>query len=304
MIIICDECKTRHQLDDHLITKPLFKVRCSKCKHIFSVDLSPKEDIVELKQTTEKPDKKIIAICNQKGGVAKTSTCLNLGVSLSLLGKRVLLIDFDAQANLSLLLGKNNEPSFYEVAQKQIAFSKAIKNVYPNVWLLPANSRIALLARQALQNPKEFDGFLHNTLDPIKSHFDYILIDTPPSVKFFTPHALMAADFVIIPTQCEFLAMNGVIQMESVIRALSNANHPLDYRILVTLYDEKNTASKVIFAKLKAKFSNKVFDTVISLDYKMQESQIVNEPLVHYDPNSKAAKQYRELAQQVESVLR
>jgi len=114
----------------------------------------------------------------------------------------------------------------------------------------------------------------------------------------------MAADFVVIPTQCEFSAMNGVIQMESVIRALSNANHPLDYRILVTLYDEKNTASKVIYAKLKAKFANKVFDTVISLDYKMQESQIVNEPLVHYDPNSKAAKQYRELAQQIEIVLR
>lgn len=302
MIIVCDECKTRHQLDDHLITKPLFKVRCSKCKHIFSVDLSPKDDIVELKQTIQKPDKKVIAICNQKGGVAKTSTCLNLGISLSLLGKRVLMCDFDAQANLSLLLGKNNEPSLYEVAQKQIAFSKAIKNIYPNVWLLPANSRIALLARQALQNPKEFDGFLHNTLEPIKAHFDYILIDTPPSVKFFTPHALMAADFVIVPTQCEFLAMNGVIQMESIIRALMPTNS-LDYRILVTLYDEKNTASKVVYAKLKDKFKNKVFDTVISLDYKMQESQIVNEPLIHYDPNSKAAKQYRELAQQLEIIL-
>jgi chromosome partitioning protein len=296
MIIICDECQTKHQLDEHLITKPLFKVRCSKCKHIFSVDLSPKEDIVELKQSSEKPVKKVIAICNQKGGVAKTSSCLNLGVSLSLLGKRVLLIDFDAQANLSLLLGKNNEASFYEISQKQIAFSKAIKNVYPNVWLLPANSRLALLARQALQNPKEFDNFLSDTLKPIKAHFDYILIDTPPSVKFFTPHALMAADFVIVPTQCEFLAMNGVIQMDSIIHAMQTI-HPIDYRILVTLFDEKNTASKVILAKLKAKFPDKVFDTVISLDYKMQESQIINQPLINYDKNSTAAKQYHELAQ-------
>jgi chromosome partitioning protein len=303
MIIVCNECKTRHQLDDHLITKPLFKVRCSKCKHIFSIDLSPKEDIHELKQTLEKTDRKVIAICNQKGGVAKTSTCLNLGVSLSLYGKKVLLIDFDAQANLSLLVGKNNEPSFYEAVQKQIAFSKAIKNIYPNVWILPANSRIALLARQALQNPKEFDGFLHNTLEPIKSHFDYILIDTPPSVKFFTPHALMAADFVIIPTQCEFLAMNGVIQMESIIHALISTN-PLDYRILVTLYDDNNIASKVIYSKLKSRFPDKVLDTVISVDYKMQESQIINEPLVNYDQNSKAAKQYRELAQQIEIILR
>lgn len=303
MIIICDECKTKHQLDDHLINKPLFKVRCSKCKHIFSVDLSPKEDIVELKQTPEKIEKKVIAICNQKGGVAKTSTCLNLGVSLSLMGKRVLLVDFDAQANLSLLLGKNNEPSFYEIAQKQISLSKAIKNIYPNIWLLPANTRIALLARQILQQPKEFGNYLQDTLVPIKSHFDYILIDTPPSVKFFTPHALMAADFVIIPTQCEFLSMNGVMQIESIIRALT-PTHPLDYRILVTLYDEKNTASKVIYSKLKNKYSNRVLDTVINLDYKMQESQIVNTPLIHYDQNAKAAKQYRELAEQIDIIFR
>ena len=301
MIIVCNECKTRHQLDDHLITKTLFKVRCSKCKHIFSVDLSPKDDIVELKQTAEKTEKKVIAVCNQKGGVAKTSTCLNLGIALSQLGKRVLLIDFDAQANLSLLFGKNNEPSFYEITQKQIALSKAIKNVYPNVWLLPANTRIALLARLAFQQPKEFDNFLRDTLAPIKVHFDYILIDTPPSVKFFTPHALLAADFVIIPTQCEFLSMNGVMQMENIIHALT-PTHPLDYRILVTLYDEQNTASKVIYSKLKSKYSQRVFDTVISLDYKMQESQIINQPLIQYDANAKAAQQYQQLAKQIQFI--
>lgn len=303
MIISCDECKAELQLDDHLITKPLFKVRCSKCKHVFSVDLSPKEEIVELKQTNDKSKRKVIAICNQKGGVAKTSTCLNLGVCLSLLGKRVLLIDFDGQANLSLLLGKNNEPSFYEIAEKQVTLSKAIKNIQSNLWLLPANNRITLLARQALQQPKEFAFFLHETIESIKAHFDYILIDTPPSIKFFTPQALMASDFVIVPTQCEFLAMNGVMQMDNIIRALM-ATHPLDYRILVTLYDEKNTASKVIYAKLKQKYSEKVFDTVISLDYKMQESQIVNDSLIHYDEHAKAAIQYRELAKQVDFLLR
>lgn len=298
MIIVCNECQTRHQLDDHLITKSLFKVRCSKCKHIFSVDLSPKEDIVELSQSINKTEKKVIAICNQKGGVAKTSTCLNLGYSLAQLGKKVLLIDFDAQANLSLLLGKNNEPSFYEIAENKISLAKAIKSIYPDLYLLPANSRIALLARQALQQPKEFNHLLHDILAQIKSRFDYILIDTPPSVKFFTPHALMAADFVIVPTQCEFLAMNGVIQMDSIIRTLS-ATHVLDYRILITLYDEKNTASKVIHAKLKAKFPDKVFNTVISFDNKMQESQIVHQPLLHYDATTKAAMQYLQLAQHI-----
>lgn len=303
MIIVCDACKTKLQLDDHLITKPLFKVKCSKCKHIFSVDLSPKDDIVELEQTQEKPPKKVIAVCNQKGGVAKTSSCLNLGVSLSLLGKKVLLVDFDAQANLSLLLGKSNEPSFYEIAQKQTSISKVIKNVHSNLWLLPANNGIALLAKQALQQPKEFNSFLSDVLEPIKMHFDYILIDTPPSVKFFTPQALMTADFVIIPTQCEFLAMNGVMQMENIIRAII-PTHPLDYRILVTMYDNKNIASKVIYTKLKAKYLGKVFETVINMDYKMQESQIVNKPLAYYDKNAIATKQYAELANQIEILLR
>lgn len=225
MIIICDKCKTRFQLDVSLIKKTLFKVRCSKCKHVFSVDTSPKEDVYELNASNIAADKKVIAICNQKGGVAKTSTCLNLGASLSLAGRRTLLIDFDVQANLSLLLGQKKQPSFYEIMQKEIDILKTIKNVRPNLWLLPANSKMSLLARECLQH-NDFGFFLRNALEPIKNHFDCILIDTPPSIKFFTPNALIAADFVIIPTQAEFLAMNGVMQTENIIKA-SRKNSPV-----------------------------------------------------------------------------
>ncbi|MFZ2727510.1 MAG: AAA family ATPase [Methylococcaceae bacterium] len=302
MIISCDKCNAKLQLDDHLIKKNFFKVKCSKCQHIFPVDLSSKEEVYELKASIEIAEKKVIALCNQKGGVAKTSSCLNLGVGLSFLGKKVLLIDFDAQANLSLLVGKKNEDSFYEIAQGKTTTLKTIKNIYPNLWLLPANNRINLLAKQALQQPKEFGLFLRNLLKPIKEHFDCILIDTPPSIKFFTPHALLASDLVIIPTQCEFLAMNGVMQMETVIQAIS-PNYPLDYRILMTLYDEKNTASKVIYNKLKERYNDKLLSTFISLDHKMQESQIVNEPLLYYAKNSPAALQYAQLAKQVELLL-
>lgn len=302
MIIICDKCKTRFQLDDSLIKKTLFKVRCSKCQHVFSVDTMPKEEIVDLKQAVTTAPKKVIAVCNQKGGVAKTSTCLNLGAALSLSGKRVLLVDFDAQSNLSMLLGKKNEASFLEIYQKQADILNVIKNVYSNLWLLPANSRIALLAKQALQQQNTLGFFLRDTLEPIKANFDVILIDTPPSVKFFTPNALIAADFVIIPTQSEFLAMNGVMQMENIIHALKDT-HPLDYRVLITMYDERNIASKVIYAKLREKYKGKLFNTFISVDYKMQESQIVNEPVVSYDQNSIAAKQYCELARQIQAVL-
>ena len=300
MIIICDKCKTKFQLDVSLIKKTLFKVRCSKCKHVFSVDTSPKEEVYELKQTHIEPEKKIIAVCNHKGGVAKTSTCLNLGASLSMSGKRVLLIDFDVQANLSLLLKQKNQPSFYEIRQKEIDILKTIKNVRPNLWLLPSNSRMALLAKQCLQE-KDFGFFLREALEPIKDHFDCILVDTPPSVKFFTPNALLAADFVIIPTQSEFLAMNGVLQTENIIKALAKT-HLIDYKVLVTMFDKANTASKVIYSKLQKKYKEKMFNTVISLDFKMQESQIVNEPVAYYDENAKTAKEYHALAKEIQLI--
>ncbi len=298
MIIICDKCKTRFQLDVSLIKKTIFKVRCSKCKHVFSVDTSPKEEVYELKQTNIEPEKKVIAICNHKGGVAKTSTCLNLGASLSMAGKRVLLIDFDVQANLSLLLGQKNQPSFYEINEKKIDILKTIRNVRPNLWLLPSNSRMALLAKQCLQQ-KDFGFFLRDALEPIKDHFDCILVDTPPSVKFFTPNALIAADFVIIPTQSEFLAMNGVLQTESIIKALAKT-HVVDYKVLITMFDDRNTASQVIHSKLQKKYRGKMFDTVISLDSKMQESQIVNEPVVYYDDNAESSKEYHALAKEIQ----
>jgi chromosome partitioning protein len=264
------------------------------------VDTLPKEDVYELSENNIAPDKRIIAICNQKGGVAKTSTCLNLGASLSLLGKRTLLIDFDMQANLSLLLGQKNQPSFYEIMRKETDILKTIKNVRPNLWLLPANSKMSLLARQCLQE-KDFGFFLRNTLKPIRDHFDTILIDTPPSIKFFTPNALIAADFIIIPTQGEFLSMNGVLQTENIIKALAK-NHFLDYRVLLTMYDENNTAAKVIYSKLKARYKDKMFNTIINFDSKIQESQIVNEPVIFYDEKSQSAQQYRALANEVENI--
>lgn len=300
MIIICDECKTRFQLDASVIKKTFFKVRCSKCQHVFSVDTSPKEDVYELTAHNIAPDKRIIAICNQKGGVAKTSTCLNLGASLALLDKRVLLIDFDVQANLSLLLGQRNQPSFYEIMQKECDILKTIKNVHPNLWLLPSNSKMSLLARQCLQQ-NNFCFFLRTVLKPIKNNFDIILIDTPPSIKFFTPNALIAADFVIIPTQAEFLAMNGVMQTENIIKALAKT-HFLDYKILLTMYNEKNMASRAVWSKLKTKYKSKLFNTVINFDFKLQESQIVNEAVIYYDNKATSAQQYKALAKELEEV--
>jgi chromosome partitioning protein len=264
------------------------------------VDISPKEDVYELTAKNIAPDKKVIAICNQKGGVAKTSTTLNLGAALSLSEKRVLLIDFDVQANLSLLFGYKNQASFYEIMHKEADILQNIKSVHSNLWLLPANSKMSLLAKECLQQ-KNFGFILRDLLEPIKNHFDYILIDTPPSIKFFTPNALIASDFVIIPTQAEFLSMNGVMQTENIINALAKTRL-LDYRVLLTMYDKNNTAAKVVFSKLKAKYQARLFNTVIDFDFKMQESQIVNEPVVYYDEKSVSACQYKALAKEIEEV--
>ncbi|NOQ63244.1 MAG: AAA family ATPase [Methyloprofundus sp.] len=300
MIITCDNCATKYQLDDSLIKKSLFKVRCSHCKATFMVEKNPNDDFIELVETHQEKSKQIIAICNQKGGVAKTSTCLNLGAALAAQNKRVLLIDFDVQSNLSLLFGCKNERSFYEVHESDIKPTEIIKKVSENLWLLPANSKLSLLARHYLRQ-KNNGYFLREHIEPLKQYFDYILIDTPPSVKFFTPNALLAADFVIVPTQCEFLSMNGVLQTESIIQALAKS-HPLDYRVLVTLYDQRNMASKVIFSKLKNKYQNTLFNTAIEFDPKVQESQIINQPVTHYDANATASKQYTQLAKELLSI--
>jgi chromosome partitioning protein len=142
---------------------------------------------------------------------------------------------------------------------------------------------------------------LRTVLKPIKDNFDIILIDTPPSIKFFTPNALIAADFVIIPTQAEFLAMNGVMQTENIIKALAKT-HSLDYRVLLTMYDERNMASKAVWSKLKAKYKGKVFNTLINFDFKLQESQIVNEAVIYYDQKSISAQQYKALAKELEEI--
>lgn len=302
MIVVCEKCKTTFHLDERIIKKPVSKVRCSKCKHIFYIG-HEKEEIYDLHAVAHPVKGKVIAICNQKGGVAKTSTCLSLAASLGSfdVNRRILLIDFDPQSNLSLILGKKNYPSFYEVYQKEITLLKAIQHINKNLSLLPASSKIALLAKQSLHK-KDFGFLLRDTLQPIKQDFDYLFIDTPPSIKFFTPNALMAAHFVVIPTQSEFLSMNGVMQMESIIQAIS-PTHSVDYKILITLYDERNTASKVVYKKFHEKYGNKLFRSHINLDYKMQESQIVNDTILSYDAYASSALQYLEVAKELEAVV-
>ncbi len=307
MIITCEKCKISFNLDENITEKSAFRVRCARCGHVFTAYKSPptekpyflQDEVKSILDNTGRG--KVIAISNQKGGVAKTSTCLNLGISLSLLEKRVLVIDFDVQSNLTTLLGYKKTKSFYNVLQSNSNnLSGIIKKTWcPNLWLLPSNSEMALLSKQYLHENNS-GYFLRDRLNLIKDHYDHILIDTPPSIEFFTLNAFLASDFVIIPTQCEYLSTHGVNQVEKVIDIIKQkTDQDIDYKVLITMYNEENTSSKVIFGKLKSKYKGKTFSTNIELDEKMPESQIVNTPVTYYDKNSSSAMQYAKLAKEM-----
>jgi chromosome partitioning protein len=243
---------------------------------------------------------KIISISNQKGGVAKTTTCLNLGISLALLKKRVLLIDFDVQSNLTVSMGYKNTKSFYDVIQSgQNGLSGIIsKTRYPNLWLLPSNSKMVMLDKKYF-GIKNFEYLLRNRLNPIKEQYDYILIDTPPSIQFLTLNALTSSNFVIIPSPCEYLPTQGLSQIEKIVKIIKKKTNPgLDYKVLITMYDQKNTSSNVIYNKLKKTYRDKRFDTVIDHDDKIIESQIMSLPVICYDKNSRSGRQYISLAKE------
>jgi len=304
MFIICDNCNTKYKVDESIFKKPSLTVKCSRCKHVFTAYKTQPQDVVPyiLENNHSDADKpiahvcKIICVCNQKGGVAKTSTCLNLASSLAAQQKQVLLIDFDVQANLSLLLGCKNEKSFFEAMDADGGdLTKAIIKTKHDIWLLPSNSRMALASKKYI-NKQNFEYLLREKLERIKKVFDYILIDTPPSGDFYTLNALLASDLAVIPTQCDYLSMNGVSHIVNMISVIRNkTRHKLDYRGLATLYDPNNTVEKVVYEKLKTQLNGKMFNTVINRDSSLQESHIARMPVISYDKNSIAGQQYHDL---------
>jgi chromosome partitioning protein len=243
----------------------------------------------------------VIAVSNQKGGVAKTSTCLNLGMSLALLNKKVLLIDFDTQSNLTLSLGYRDTPSFYDVFHPDGDGTPTVvfKTRYPNLWVLPSNENLARLERKTLDTVHS-EHILDDWLAPIKRQYDHILIDTPPAAGFFTLNALYAAGLAVIPSVCEYLSANGANQILKVIRRLKSGPRPeLQYRVLVTMYDSTDPSAQVVYAKLTDNFRDRSFKTVISYDTRMKESQIMKLPAIVYDKTCRCGGDYMQLAREL-----
>ena len=301
MIITCDNCRTRYRVADEIMNKPALKVRCYKCNNRFTVYRNdPSDDSFLLQDEVAPDDHRIITVSNQKGGVAKTTTCLNLAVALARMGKKVLLVDFDVQANLTMLLGFRKTRSFYELLNREVpGISDIVLHTkYPNLSLLPSNSKMALLKKRYLTQ-HNFEYLLRNRLQEIEKKYDHILIDTPPSVEFFTLNALIAAQLVIVPTTCEYLSMHGVSQISDIIKVLKGIDHDVEYKVLVTMYDAKKTSERVIYEKIQRKYGTMICKAVIELDDKVQESHIVNLPVQYYDEKSRAAEQYQALAREL-----
>jgi chromosome partitioning protein len=244
-----------------------------------------------------------IAMSNEKGGVAKTTSTLSLGAALAELNYRVLLIDLDPQANLSLALGLETgeaNTTSANVLIENTALQAAIRKTdITNLDLVPSSFRIEN-AEQFLPMRTQYLSTLHNALKADPLSYDYILLDCPPALGAITLNALSAANLLIIPTQAEYFSAYALRNMMGTIRRIRQEVNPnLAYRILVTLLDRRNRTHRNIFEQLQTTFGQGVFTTVIEIDTKLRESPIAGIPITQYKTNSRGSQQYRVLAQEL-----
>lgn len=247
---------------------------------------------------------KIIAISNEKGGVAKTTTSLSLGAALAEMGQRILLIDLDAQANLTLALGLEPGEATHtstEVMLENLPLKQAIrKSDVPNLDLIPSSSRIET-SEQYLPVRNNYTTILRQAIAAEgKMPYDYIILDCPPALGAITQNALTAANLLVIPTQAEYFSAYALRNMMGLIRRIRESNNPsLAYRILVTLLDRRNRTHRNIHEQLRGTFGEGVFNTVIEIDTKLRESPIAGLPITHYKSGARGSTQYRVLAQEL-----
>jgi chromosome partitioning protein len=244
---------------------------------------------------------KVIAFANQKGGVAKTTTTLNLGVALRERGKRVLAVDLDPQGNLTMSQGMNPdqlERSMFDVLVRSLPIEEVIHHAEIDI----AVSSIDLAgAELALSSMIGRERALQKALAPVRGSYDFILIDTPPSLGLLTVNALTASDDVIVPVQCEYLSLRGLVQLQNTLRMIrENLNPAVDIRgILPTMYDGRTVHSREAIEMLTESFGDVVFKTRIRKTVRYAEAPVQGTSVLKYDPYGTAAEAYRDLAEEV-----
>lgn len=247
---------------------------------------------------------RIMAIANQKGGVGKTTTVINLSSCISAKGKRVLMVDIDPQGNTTSGVGLNKEKmekTIYDVLLNNENIRDCIiETCYDRLHILPANIELAG-AEIELVSMEEREHRLKNALSIVKDEYDFILIDCPPSLGLLTINALTAADSVLVPIQCEYYALEGLTQLMNTIKLVQKSlNKDLIIEgVVLTMFDGRTNLSIQVVDEVKKYFRNKVYSSIIPRNIRLGEAPSFGQPIRIYDPKSKGAEAYEELAEEV-----
>jgi chromosome partitioning protein len=244
---------------------------------------------------------RVISIANQKGGVGKTTTAVNLAACLALAGEKILIIDTDPQGNSTSGLGISAEEGLYEVYAGKISIAEAVKQTQiENLFLVP--SSVDLLGVEIeLIDRDDRERVLLGRLEGVREEFRYIFIDCPPSLGLLTLNALVASDSVMVPVQCEYYALEGLSMLTKTLRLVRSSFNPaLDIEgILLTMYDRRNTLSRQVAEELRKHFGRKVYNTVIPRNVTLAEAPSHGKPVLLYDARSKGAQSYLSLAKEI-----
>ncbi|MDR0708646.1 MAG: ParA family protein [Spirochaetaceae bacterium] len=239
---------------------------------------------------------------NQKGGVGKTTSAINIGAYLAEQGKSALLVDFDSQANLSSGIGvRNARPGIYELISGTASIEQAVrKTVVPGLSVIPANIDLSGAAVELI-GQKNRDHYLKNALAPVKEKFDFLLIDCPPSLGILTLNGMTAADAVLIPMQCEYFALEGLTLLLKTIQRIQKSLNPRLAMggIFFTMYDQRTRLAQEVVKRVSAYFRDKVFTTIIPRNVRLSEAPSHGLPISQYDPQSSGALAYKSLAREV-----
>ena len=245
---------------------------------------------------------KVFVFVNQKGGVGKTTSAINIGAYIAQAGKKVLLVDFDSQGNMSSGVGvSKDKPTIYELLAGTTSPEEAVKHsCVENLDAITASIDLSGAAIELVdQENREF--FLKNALEPLRPKYDYILIDCPPSLGILTLNGLAAADAVLVPMQCEYFALEGISLLLQTVKKVQQTINPslLIGGIFFTMYDSRTRLAQDVVMQVKSYFKDLVFNTIIPRNIRLSEAPSYGEPICKYDPTCIGAKSYAKLAEEV-----